>query len=330
MIGTQRSGSNLLRVMLDAIDTISAPHPPHILQRFLPLLDLYGDLSNKENFRQLVEDICELVKRNPVPWEGICIEADKIYAECRQFSVYEIFRVIYENAAIQHGAEFWLCKSMKNMYYSEGIESTGIHPYYIYLYRDGRDVALSFQKAVVGEKHIYSLAKSWAADQREASLLKKRCPEDHFFSLSYEELLAAPENVLHRLCDFLHVSYTDKVMEFYNSRESKNTAEAGTMWQNVTRPILKGNTRKFMQELSAEEIAIFESVAGVELQKLGYRLVTPEDKLIDKFSDEQIREYSDKNEELKRQFKAMMPAEDLEKRKGQSELLEEIKNRRKR
>ena len=46
MIGTQRSGSNLLRVMLGGIDAIAAPHPPHILQRFLPLLPKYGSLED--------------------------------------------------------------------------------------------------------------------------------------------------------------------------------------------------------------------------------------------------------------------------------------------
>ena len=53
MIGTQRSGSNLLRVMLDGIEQIVAPHPPHILQRFLPLLPKYGDLADRSNFYRL-------------------------------------------------------------------------------------------------------------------------------------------------------------------------------------------------------------------------------------------------------------------------------------
>ena len=144
MIGTQRSGSNLLRVMLDGIREIAAPHPPHILQRFLPLLPKYGDLTDQSNFYRLAQDVCELVTVNPVPWEGITIRADEVVAACRQQTLYELFRVIYESAARQTGASFWLCKSMKNMLYAEGIESTGISPYYIYLYRDGSDVALSF------------------------------------------------------------------------------------------------------------------------------------------------------------------------------------------
>ena len=37
MIGTQRSGSNLFRLMLNQLPEIAAPHPPHILIRLMPL-----------------------------------------------------------------------------------------------------------------------------------------------------------------------------------------------------------------------------------------------------------------------------------------------------
>ena len=53
MIGTQRSGSNLLRLMLNEPARIAAPHPPHILQRLMPLVPNYGDLEKRENFRQI-------------------------------------------------------------------------------------------------------------------------------------------------------------------------------------------------------------------------------------------------------------------------------------
>ena len=245
MIGTQRSGSNLLRVMLDAVDQITAPHPPHILQRFIPLLDKYGDLNQPEHFHRLASDVCELVNCNPVPWEGVRIETEEVMALCRQSTLYELFRVIYETAARQHGASFWLCKSMKNMFYAKGIESTGIKPYYIYLYRDGRDVALSFQKAIVGEKHIYALVQNWKKDQEEALKLKDSCEPERFYMLNYESLIADPETEMRKLCDFLQVPYTDKIMEYYTSRESKNTAVAGKMWSNVTKPILKNNSKKF-------------------------------------------------------------------------------------
>ena len=80
---------------------IAAPHPPHILQRFLPLLPKYGDLTDQSNFYRLAQDVCELVTVNPVPWEGITIRADEVVAACRQQTLYELFRVIYESAPVR-------------------------------------------------------------------------------------------------------------------------------------------------------------------------------------------------------------------------------------
>lgn len=325
MIGTQRSGSNLLRVMLGGLDGLTAPHPPHILQRFLPLLPLYGDLSDPARFLTLAEDVCELVRLNPVPWEGVSLEAEIVAASCRVPSLYELFRVVYETAARQKQASCWLCKSMKNVFYAEGIEATGLKPYYIYLYRDGRDVALSFQKAIVGEKHIYALARNWAHDQEEALRLRQRTPRDRFFSLSYETLLAEPEQTMRSLCRFLGLAYSDGWKDYYKSPESRLTATAGRMWQNVGKPILKDNTCKFLRELPAGEIALFESVAGGTLQKLGYDLYTPPSRLRTSFSEEEKAAFDRENKQLKQSFLRKAAPEDLAKRRPQDELLGRIK-----
>ena len=79
-------------------------------------------LESTSNFYRLAQDVCELVNVNPVPWEGISIQTDEIVAACHQNTLFELFRVIYESAAKQTGASYWLCKSMKNMLYAEGIE----------------------------------------------------------------------------------------------------------------------------------------------------------------------------------------------------------------
>lgn len=326
MIGTQRSGSNLLRVMLDAIDEITAPHPPHILQRFLPLLPLYGDLSVEANFVRLSEDVCELVRLNPVPWEGVGMDAETVRKACCRPTLYDLFRAIYERAAREAGTDYWLCKSMKNVFYAEGIESTGLRPYYLYLYRDGRDVALSFKKAIVGEKHVYALAHTWKKDQEEALRLEARTPADHFFRVSYESVIAHPQTVLETLCRFLRVPYSDKAMEYYKSRESVNTAVAGKMWSNVSKPILKNNTRKFLAELSSKEIAIFESVAGDMLEKLGYALCTPADQRTDRFLPEELEAFEAENIRLKQRFREEADPDDLAKRRPQDDLIGRIKS----
>ena len=327
IIGTQRSGSNLLRVMLDTMDDVFAPHPPHILQRFLPLLPYYGSLNNKQNWEELIHDVCELVRLNPVTWENIELDEAEIARNCRTFSLYEIFRVIHELSAQQVGAHIWVNKSMKNIHYIKGFDSIDIHPLYIYLCRDGRDVALSFKKAIVGEKHIYSIAKCWQEDQAACLELQKNIDKAFFFALKYEDLISQPDVELKKICSFIGVDYTEKMLEYYKSKESEQTSAAGEMWRNVKQPVLKDNKNKFLNELSLAEIRIFETVAGKELAALGYKLVTPAED-IKAFTSIEIEEFELKNKQLKAQFSQQAATVDKQKREPQERLLQSIRERK--
>jgi hypothetical protein len=256
IIGTQRSGSNMLRLMLNQFDEITAPHPPHILQRFFPLLSLYGNLEENENFFNLVDDVCRLVEFNPVPWTGVTFHRDEIIQRCKTRSLIEIFRVIYDLKAESENASYWVCKSMVNVKYAGDFEASGMKMLYIYLYRDGRDVACSFKKAVVGEKHVFQIANQWNSDQQECIELEKKIEENRFLKVSYENLLNHPKKEMKRISEFLNIPFKMEVFDFYTSEESKNTAIAGKMWENVSRPILKNNSNKYKTELTPFEIAV--------------------------------------------------------------------------
>ena len=153
IIGEQRSGSNLLRLMLSQAG-LAAPHPPHILTRMIPLEPSYGDLALDSNWGQLVEDVCTLVDRNPVRWTEVWpLDRSAVKASCRERTTVAIFGAIMDLYARARGASMWACKSMQYSRYVGQLEACFEAPRYIYLYRDGRDVALSFKRAVVGEKH---------------------------------------------------------------------------------------------------------------------------------------------------------------------------------
>lgn len=325
MIGTQRSGSNLLRVILDQSDQIASPHPPHILVTFVSLLKFYGPLDARA-YKILINDVVDYVEANPVPWEGISINRDWIFDNSNTYSIFEINRLVYEQAAIAKQANYWCCKSMTNVHYAEELEAHSPQIKYIYLYRDGRDVAVSFKKAIVGEKHIYHLAKQWEHDQAACIKLAERIGEDRFFSLNYETLITQPEKLIRELCGFLAIDYADDMLNFYNSNESKATAAAGEMWQNLEKPIINNNTGKFHKELSAEEIEIFELVGHEVLKKLHYPLFTPltNTGLI---SPPVIENYNTENDRLKKQILTNARPSDLEKRAQQLQILQDIRQK---
>jgi len=327
IIGTQRSGSNMLRLMLNQVPQIAAPHPPHILQIFFPLLPGYGDLGIEANFQLLAADICEYVKANPVSWEMDTLEASQLISRCRQHTLIDLCTAVYELYAEQHGASIWCCKSMANLQFIPQIEANGLRPIYIHLVRDGRDVAASFRKAIVGEKHIYHLAKQWKQDQETSEKYCKEYAPDRYARVSYEDLIHDTENTMEKLLGRLNLHYDKHVLEFYKTDEAKHTAEAGKMWNNVTHPVMTHNSNKFLTQLSEEDIALFESIAGDTLEHFGYKLHADKSKYIKSFSVEEIAAFDELNKKIKAEAVSKLDPAGVRKRKAQEEMVLKIKAR---
>jgi hypothetical protein len=325
-IGTQRSGSNLLRVMLNQLPEISAPHPPHVLKTFYPLLPYYGDLTVTGKFFQLVSDVCHWVKLNPVPWEGVDLDPRVVHRACSKNTLLEIFIRIHEMKTVADHASISCCKSMESIWYADELEKSGVQPVYIHIYRDGRDVALSFLKAIVGQKHIYFLAKKWAEEQALSLQLKTRVGLKRFISVRYEDLIKNPSNEMQRICNELNLRYDEGVLNYFLSKESINTSSAGLMWRNVAKPIMSNNVNKFSQELSLEEIEIFETVAGSILHELGYPLYTSAKQK--SFTIKEIEEFKMIEEINSQKMISNADKEDLRRREGHQNFLSEIMSRK--
>jgi len=326
-VGTQRSGSNLLRVMLNQLDAISAPHPPHILKTFFPLLPVYGSLSERQNFEHLVSDVCEWVRLNPVPWD-ILLEPSEILKQCNEATLIEVFTRIYEQKAIHDRADFWCCKSMESVNYFRELEASNLSPYYLHIFRDGRDVALSFMKAPVGPKHIYFLAEKWRVEQELSLQLQELVNEERFISVRYEELIHNPAQVLHSICAKLKIPYSESMMDYFHSTESIVTANSGRMWSNVTKPVMENNHDKFKLELSRDQLLIFERVAGATLKKLGYETMFSSDTWGQEFKAVEIAQFRREDEILREKILSETDAGDIHRRLPQENLLKQIKLRK--
>lgn len=327
MIGTQRSGSNLLRLMMNQLKDVASPHPPHIQERMLPLMDSYGDLESNDNFKILVDDVCRLIELNPVEWSGVSFDRDVVMSKSKERSLMSVHGVVYDLYAEAHGAKTWCCKSMTNINYFDAIEEYFDHPKYIYLYRDGRDVALSFQKAVVGEKHIYNIAKDWSDTQAKALKLRELIDKKYFHCVSYEQLTQHPEETARALCAFLNTDYVPAMLDFHKTSEAKNAAESSELWSNVTSPIIRDNSKKYKKEMSSYDISIFESVAGNILDQLGYErdFVASGEEL--EYSSQDIDEFNKLNISKKLASFLKVDEKDKERRERQLGLLTEIKTR---
>jgi hypothetical protein len=313
--------------MLNQLPEIAAPHPPHFLQRLLPFEQGYGDLSKDVNFMQMVDDVCKLVEVNPVPWD-VPLDRKDIASRCRSRSIVAASCAVYDVMAEHVNAATWCCKSLININYLDEIEAyCGEEARYIYLYRDGRDVALSFRKALVGEKSLYHIAKEWDATQRAALTKREHIGPKRFFNVSYESLTGTPELATRNLCDCLGATYTDSMLEFHESDDAKSAAGASYIWGNVAKPLMTDNSNKFLREMSADDIRLFELVAGESLDALGYKRFQTQVGETKTFTADEISQFEIENQRLKQEVLSKVDPEDMKRRDLQDAHLLSIQER---
>lgn len=274
IIGTERSGTNLLRLILNSHSNIAIPHPPHILKNFFKLEPLYGNLAEGSNFKRLVNDVVRLVELHSYPWE-MKIDRDKVCAAVKEKNLINIYFSVYEQYRLHTGKKRWGCKSTFMINHVALIRHYYPHARFIYMVRDGRDVAASAKSAIFNHYSVYYIAKLWREEQLTGIYWLNKLPRENILLLKYEELLNNPESTVYNICSFLGEDCEERMFDFFNTQEAKKSGSLSRAWQNTSSPIMRDNIGKFKTALKTPEITLFEAIAGRELDYLAYKLENP-------------------------------------------------------
>lgn len=279
IIGTERSGTNLLRLILNAHPQIAVPHPPHIMKLFGPLEHHYGNLDHDRNFRRLISDVCRMVELHPYPWE-IRLNREQVFREVLARNLLCIYFAIYDQYLAATGKGRWCCKS--TFMIEQVGEILGYYPdaRFILMVRDGRDVAVSAKSSIFNHYHVFYSARRWQREQRLGIDWLARLPRHQIMLLKYEELTADSPKIVSQLCDFLGEQFDSRMLAHHRTGEAKKSGSLSISWQNTAKPVLSNNTEKFRSGLTGDEVALFEAIAFREMQELGYPLTLPLERLV--------------------------------------------------
>jgi len=281
IIGTERSGSNLLRLILNAHSGIAVPHPPHILKFFSPLAASYGELTNDAALRQLVTDVLGLLRVHIYPWE-IAITPERITpgqaaieGETRPKSLVGIFLALYDEYLRQSGKRRWGCKSTFVIDHVADVLVACPDARFILLVRDPRDVAVSSRRSIFSPFHPYFTALLWRRQQLTGARWLDSAASAKFHLMRYEDLIEHPEETVRSMCRFLGEDYQPQMLEFYRTPSARKSQELSASWRNVGSPIQAKNRNTFRRGLSADEIKLVEAVTGDLMTRFGYSLEFP-------------------------------------------------------
>jgi hypothetical protein len=276
VVGVARSGTTLLRLMLDAHPELAIPHETH----FIPAALREPDASRESFFRFLTTF---------PTWKDLNTPAERFEEELRRvepFNVPDGLRAFYRLYTEAHGKQRWGDKSPPYNLHIRTIHEALPEARFIHILRDGRDVAVSLRPLWFSPgESMEELAAHWV--QRITETRRQGQGMPFYLEVRYEDLIAHPVRELQRICRFIDLPYAPEMLAYHQTARLR-LAEVETHRDPDGRVVITKEERlhnhrftsqppepsrigRWRTEMTREMLAAYEEIAGEMLEDLGYK-----------------------------------------------------------
>lgn len=286
IVGCPRSGTFLLTTMLNASISVAIPVETHFVPLFKRYLFLFGDLSKHSRRKRLLEcifDFLEIWTPRGSPERNLDAQrkftllvvrdrAQKILDESRSYT--DIVNNLFREYATIHHAQ--ICGDKSALYYPVSpsvLKQIIPDAYIIHLVRDGRDVCLSWMKGGwFGPKAVAEAARLWRDHVRSNREWVQKNRERSTIEVSYEDMLLNPDDVVDKVCVIMNTQSNG--LSNWNKTEYAEVLSSQNTHEMLAQDINPANMMKWKTQMPATDCFLFEYIAGAELRRYGYELIS--------------------------------------------------------
>jgi len=250
IIGAPRSGTTYLASLLEH-SRFRTPIETHYIVKYWNRLINYQPIKNQKNLSRLIKKIS---KERPIQQHNLKLDPIEISQSLTSNNTYyQLVNEINVRLVKNETKNSW---GDKTPHYLRNLETLiKIFPdaYYIFIVRDGRDVALSLLEKPWGPNNVFSCASYWAELNENFINHRNKIPNEKLLCIKYEELISQPSKQITEIFNFIN-----------EDREALDNALA-----SFTKPKSR-NSEKWKAKLSLKQKKIFEAEAGSTLQRFNY------------------------------------------------------------
>ncbi len=268
VLGVSRSGTTLLRVMLDRSPGIAIPGESF----FVPLLARrHGRTVVPKAFLDDLSRIPDLRTWGVSP--------EQVAPRLRSgMKTGEAISAIFESYAAQMGKPRWGDKTPMYMRHLPLLEKLFPEAQYVHLIRDGRDAALSFVEMPEGTftrtwahpSDPVQFACLWRKEVGDARVLGQRVGPSRYREVRYEDLVATTSQVVGSICDFAGLPFVPEMIEYAGAVDVSDKPHQQRLRQSPTVGV-----RSWRDDMTPADARAFEAIAGDRLSELEYELSDP-------------------------------------------------------
>ena len=283
IVGATRSGTTLLRLMLDAHPQIAIPSETH----FIP--DLIKAYRLESTSPERLAEVVTSHRR----WGDFHLDAGELLERLRALDPInpgDAIRAFFELYAEREEKSRWGDKTPGYVREMHRIESVLPEARFIHLIRDGRDVALSVLGMNWGPSTVSEAAFRW---KKRILRAREQAPRiGHYVEIQYEDLVRDTEATLRRVCEFIDLPYDDAMLRYHERAEQRLQEKARDLDRGpdkapqpaearmeshalATEPPNPERIERWRTEMSRQDRAVYEELAGDLLADLGYEVGAP-------------------------------------------------------
>ena len=275
ILGRPRSGTTLLRTLLDAHPNINIPLEN---SGMIHLYFKYRRVGNWDRriLHSFLDDFRNLhyIGSWNLDWDSIRALSDQVPGG--ELAFHEAIRVLYFHYLSEFSKEEILClgdKSPLNSLYSKDLYHAFPGAKYIHLVRDYRANLASMSKHDIFSPSSTVILMQWKKSVTQIDRLAREDPE-HFLQVRYEDLVLDPVNTFGTICDFLGVKFSAELLDpGYRQKALRKIYDASFLNQwhpNLSARITTSSIHKWESELSAASVRKADYIAGRTGERFKY------------------------------------------------------------
>ena len=266
IVACDRSGTTMLRLILDRSPDVAIPTESMIVVDMAALRRRFGGLDTDEQFDRLAATVWRHPKVREWHLEGRPPRREgRSGAEAYRAAL----EAPYLAYAQQHGKPGWGDKTPYYVEHLAEVRRAFPEARIVNLVRDGRDVALSLLRVPFGPANVWAGAHQWRdavrAVDRDAAWLG-----DDLLTVRYEQLVADPAAVVPEICGFLEITYEPGMLAVEETPPDRIAVGQEAWFTELYTGITAASVGKWRREMRPSDVALFESIAGAELERHGY------------------------------------------------------------
>lgn len=282
ILGNPRSGTSLLRLLLNAHPLVVAPPESGFLHWWYEKYKNWN-ITHSESLKSINQYIDDLLKSKKIEtWKLSRQNLIEKIRKNRPNSYAELSSLVYQSWNPQHGtiSEVIIDKNNYYIHYLEDLKKIWSDAKFIFLVRDGRDVACSYlaiEKLNTNSpykpklpQNIKAIAEEWTNNNLNIHNFLQTIPAKNHVTIKYEDLIMNPPETIENILDLFQLDFDNRILSYYkNNNEPNSTLD----WKKKTlEKIDSTNSNKFEKILSEEEIMGFQEIAQEVLLKFNYKI----------------------------------------------------------